>query len=127
MVSSTSTPRKNRGIVSILALLMLFGAVLGSFVIGVGSQEPATRAPAVNLGFEADDGTVTITHEGGDALLRSEIEIRTPGNVGEWPGPEMMAGDEITATGLDSGEPIAVVWHSPDGDTAVIIATYEAP
>lgn len=127
MVSNTSSSRENRGIVSILALLMLFGAVLGSFVIGVGSQESATQAPAVNLNFEADDGTVTITHEGGDALVRSEIEIRTPGNVGEWPGPEMMAGDEITATGLESGDEIAVVWHSPDGNTSVIIATYEVP
>ncbi|CCQ32566.1 conserved hypothetical protein (DUF1628) [Halorhabdus tiamatea SARL4B] len=105
---------------------MLFGAVLGSFVIGMGSQEPATQAPAVNLEFEADeDGTVTITHDGGEALERAEIEIRTPGTVGEWPGPELYAGEEITVTGLESGDEITVVWHSPDGDGAAVIAVYD--
>ncbi|MFB6128856.1 MAG: type IV pilin, partial [Halorhabdus sp.] len=60
-------------------------------------------------------------------LERSEIGIRSPGSVGEWPGPEMTAGDEITVSGVESGDEIAVVWHSSEGDASAVIATYEVP
>ncbi|WP_275883626.1 type IV pilin N-terminal domain-containing protein [Halorhabdus sp. BNX81] len=124
MHSKVPQPSANRGVISILALLMLFGsAILGTFVLGLGPEEPT--APNAQLDFEADDaGAVTISHEGGDMLLQSEIEIQSPGSVSEWPGREITAGDEITVSGLESGDTIAVIWNSPDGDMSAIIATY---
>ncbi|WP_135664394.1 type IV pilin N-terminal domain-containing protein [Halorhabdus rudnickae] len=124
-----------RGVISILSiLLMLFGAVFGSFVLGMGeaSQQHAEPVPQVAVGFETDgSGTVTVTHEGGDTVHRSAIEIRSPGTTGEWNTLEsdgkISAGDSITVSGLESGDTIQVVWESSDSDTSAVLATYDVP
>lgn len=114
----------DRGVVSILVLFVLLNAVVASFVLGVGSQEPATGVPEAAFAFEADDGTVTITHEGGDALRRENVAIQTSGEVGEWPEPRITAGDEITITEFESGGTIEMVWNDPDSDRSIVIAAY---
>jgi len=127
MHSNIPQPSANRGVISILALLVVFGsAFLGTFVLSLGPEQPT--APNAQLDFEADDsGTVTITHSGGEAIYRSEIEIRSPGSVDEWPEGPITAGDEITVSGLESGDEITIVWHSPDDGVSAVIATYEVP
>jgi len=127
MYTNAPQPSASRGVISILALLLLFGSTfLGTFVLGLGPEQPT--APNAALDFEADDsGTVTISHDGGDAIYRSEIEIQSPGTVGQWPGPEITAGDDISVSGLESGDEITVVWHAPDGGASAVIATYEVP
>lgn len=115
-------------------LLLLFGAVFGSFVLGMG-EAPRQRAepvPQVAVGFETDgSGTVTITHEGGDTVRRSSIEIRSPGTAGEWNTLEsdgkITSGDSITVSGLESGDTIQVVWESSDSDASAVLGTYEVP
>ncbi|WP_181685656.1 type IV pilin [Halorhabdus salina] len=129
MQSSVRLPNK-RGVISILGILLLIvGAIFGTFVMEMGaSQGEASVPPQAVFGFESDDsGAVVITHEGGDMVPRSALEVRSPGTVSEWPDDEIAAGDSITVTELESGDAIRVVWESPDGEKASVLATYDVP
>lgn len=124
-----------RGMISLFEiLLLLLGAVFGPFVLGIGEapQQRTEAVPQVAVGFETDgSGTVTVTHEGGDTVRRSAIEIRSPGTAGEWNTLEsdgkLTAGDSITVSGLESGDTVRVVWESSDSDASAVLATYEVP
>ena len=123
-----------RGAISLLGiLLMLFGAIVGSFVIGMGdTQQRGTAPPQVQFEFESDEtGSVTIMHAGGDMVPRSEVEIQSPGSAGEWTtfgsDGEIVAGDEVTVTGLEHGDTVRIVWESPDSDASAVLATYDVP
>ncbi|QGN08162.1 type IV pilin [Halorhabdus sp. CBA1104] len=125
---------EKRGVISVLGiLLMLFGAIAGSFVIGMGdTQQRGTAPPQVQFEFESDEtGAVTITHTGGDMVPRSEVEIQSPGSAGEWTTSgsdgEIAAGDEITVTGLERGDTVRIVWESPESDASAVLATYDVP
>ena len=120
-----------RGVISLLTILMMiFGAVLGSFVLNMGGEPQ--QEPQVAFDFKSDgSGTVTIMHTGGDMVPRSEVEIQSPGSAGEWTtsgsDSEIAAGDEITVTGLERGDTVRIVWESPDSGASAVLATYDVP
>ncbi|WP_136689548.1 type IV pilin N-terminal domain-containing protein [Halorhabdus amylolytica] len=119
-----------RGMISLFEIiLLLFGAVFGSFVLGFGSSgSDATAPPQAMFEFESDgSGTVTITHTGGEMVPRSEIEVRSPGTVSEWPGEGITAGESITVSRLESGDTVQVLWESPASGAEVVLATYDVP
>lgn len=87
------------------------------------------NVPAVTFGFEYDGDTVTITHEGGDALDAANVTVRLGGEPtdAQFEG-SVQAGDRITvdASGYGSGDVLRIVWQSPD-DASAVLSEYTLP
>jgi len=120
--------------------------VLLSFVMPQGSREPGQTAPQVSFAFEydetdSDQGELTVTHEGGDSVAASQLELVGSGfadisgvdqtRPGPWQGSSsddglVRAGDRVTL-GVTSAAEIRIVWRSEDGDRSVTLSMYEGP
>lgn len=109
------------GVLAVVVTVVL-GAVIGSFVLGVGSQA-GTAGPVATLTFQqgADASTLVVTHDGGDSFSASAVEVVVDGEtVGTWadfgdPGT-VEIGDSIRIGGLQSGDTVRLVWTGVDGE-----------
>jgi hypothetical protein len=89
------------------------------------SGDDGTTVPQVQLTFEFDGETMTVTHEGGDTITASTLTLL----VGESPADvqfadeydEVTAGDRITVdiSGVDTGTLVYVTWEG-DGSSYVL-------
>lgn len=118
------------GVILMVAITVILAAVIGTFVLNLGGSLQ-TQSPQSSIGFDYGDSTVTITHETGDALEESNIEVKdsnsttsitTTAGDGTY-----SAGDEIASGSFESGETIRVVWNSPDGEASATIGKSVAP
>ncbi|MBX0325366.1 type IV pilin N-terminal domain-containing protein [Halomicroarcula sp. F13] len=118
------------GVVLMVAITVILAAVIGSFVLGLGSSTSAT--PQASFTFDYDSGNVTIAHDGGDTLSKANLKITDSNSddlsiSGAAPS-EISAGDELVSSGTyDSGETIKVVYNSPNSDKSAVLATSTAP
>ncbi|WP_256301473.1 hypothetical protein [Haloarchaeobius salinus] len=102
-----------------------------------GSTDSGSQptAPQVSFDFEydADAGTVTIAHAGGEAaradLLTVDVEGRPTPTQFTDEYDELTAGDGITVdvSGVEQGSVLHIVWTSPDGDAAQVIVEFGLP
>lgn len=116
----------------LLWLLLAVLAVLGTFVLGLGSQvEPS--APQVSLEYEyhRDSGRVTITHYGGDEIGADGQVIVRYTHEGEdvferWRESDgIQAGDSYTTRRApDPGTEVLVVWQ---GEGNATLGSYPVP
>jgi FlaG/FlaF family flagellin (archaellin) len=112
-----------------VAITVILAAVIGTFVLGLGDQV-SENAPQASLSFDYNTSTTTVdvTHEGGETLEGSNLELvnstgTTDANAGDY-----SAGDEIfTGIGYSPGETIRVVWTNPSGGSTNTIARSTAP
>ena len=127
----------------VLALLVVvLAAVVGTFVLGLGSSVSGGRsggvsrtAPNVSFGYEYDAGSgrVTVRHEGGDTVDAGELQVayRSDGSieVETWGGDAPVAAGDTFTTGqsVDSGATLRIVWYSDDGDTSATLGSFEVP
>ncbi|KAB1191204.1 MULTISPECIES: type IV pilin [Haloferax] len=121
------------GVILMVAITVILAAVIGTFVLGLGDQV-GDNAPQASFSFDytanaADpaNGSVTITHESGDALDATMITIEGPvnedgqtWNVIDGSATQVNAGSELVVTGLGDGETVRVVWTSDNGDSATL-------
>ena len=114
-----------------------------------GRTEPARQVPRAVFTFEyeqtGDGGTVTITHDGGDTIKRSEISVRGTGFAadssadmtasGQWAGsasgeigdePAVVAGDRVTV-GVESDYVLRITYESQSGDRSATLAASQGP
>jgi len=125
-------------------LLVVLAAVVGTFVLGLGSSTSgsssasgsAREAPRVALSFEYNSDTqlVTITHDGGDSVEASELQVvyESDGStaVERWQDDDgtVTAGDSFTTSRpIDSGAALRVVWQSSDGSSGAVLGEFTAP
>jgi flagellin-like protein len=97
------------GVILMVAITVILAAVIGTFVLGLGDSLNNT-APQANLDAEADasSNTVTLRHNGGDALSASSSEIQV--NIGTndidfvdaGSSDEFSVGDEVV---IDTNSP----------------------
>ncbi|MFB6082709.1 MAG: type IV pilin [Halorientalis sp.] len=88
------------GVILMVAITVILAAVIATFVLGLGEQVSST-APTASFSFQYDEGAdstaqegnLTVTHGGGDAIKYNQLYIR--GQVG---GP----GDSGVSGNLDS-------------------------
>lgn len=128
------------GVILMVAITVILAAVIGTFVLGLGS-EVNQSTPQSSFSFELTDSetNVTITHDGGDPLPSDDTNITatkpfTKANSG-WDtnttnslsdlgiSGDMTAGDsvEINSSSSWTGETIRIVWMEPNnGETATI-------
>jgi len=77
------------GVILMVAITVILAAVIGTFVLGLGDQVQNTT-PQASFGFDqssedngSDTGThtvMTVTHETGDTLDESNVDISVNGN-----------------------------------------------
>jgi FlaG/FlaF family flagellin (archaellin) len=130
----------------VLALfLVVLAAVVGTFVLGLGSSTSgsnsasgsARAAPQVAFSFEysGDTQLVTITHDGGDSVEASELQVAYESDgstaVERWQDDDdgtVTAGDSFTTSRpIDSGGTLRIIWQSSDGSSGAVLGEFTAP
>lgn len=111
-----------------VAVTVILAAVVSMLVLGMGSDVDTN--PQATFSFEAGATGMVITHEGGDTLTESQVNVLVDGAddtpTTDWSGTEVDAGDQYETAAVGSGDVIKVVWTGSNGDTAVL-ATYKVP
>lgn len=133
------------GVILMVAVTVILAAVIGTFVLGIGSQV-TSETPKVSFDFEFDDGgdgysnsndEVTIVHRGGDKVQASSATVKAGGTsyaTSNWDtggDGELNAGDTGTfsesGSELSSGTTVQVIWRSSDTEGTAIIGEDEVP
>jgi flagellin-like protein len=130
------------GVILMVAITVILAAVIGTFVLGLGDQVQDS-APNTNFewdytdgsttsGFAGDsDDTVQITHDGGEDVDASNIEVSGDGTNNLNGNPAfsgtLSVGSSGTYQKVNSGETIRVIWNSPSGGSSQAIGENEAP
>jgi len=126
------------GVILMVAITVILAAVIASFVLGLGDQPQ--DAPQTQFDFDYDGSDLTITHNGGDTLNSSNIEIRGDSDGGDATGlqwhdgtyggagsaTEISTGDSITVSTGDSYD-ITVTWAPPGSGSSSPLADDEGP
>jgi len=139
------------GVILMVAITVILAAVIGTFVLGLGDQVQNTT-PQASFNFESSnmDGTddggsaddqVTITHESGDTLTQSNINVKIGstfiyeqgtaknGASGWDSGDSISAGDQLVydedgASETFSGEQtVRVIYDNPNSDSTSTLAS----
>ena len=122
------------GVILMVAITVILAAVIGTFVLGLG-QNIQTSAPTASITFDqsgaGNTADVTISHDGGDPLAKSSIDITNGENndVTNWaevsnPDEEITGGESITIDDVGTGTTIKVVWTAEGGKTSSVLAEY---
>jgi len=133
-----------------VAITVILAAVIGTFVLGLGDQIQSTT-PQASFGFDSADSAtnVTITHESGNSIPASNINISATSNFSatgdtsatdnstsyswaDFPSAstDVSAGSSVTVTsttGGFGGETIRVIYSSPDSDSSSTLGKFEVP
>ena len=136
------------GVILMVAITVILAAVIGAFVLGIGSNQEA--APQASLAFDFDKGDddswgggnasadeINIKHEGGGAINVNQITVKydgtdvSTGGVDSTPptGDTWTAGESWTLQDADSDESnnfasskkITVTWTASSGDSSQIL------
>jgi flagellin-like protein len=105
------------GVILMVAITVILAAVIGTFVLGLGDQV-SDSAPQASFSFDQSSSDyedsssntatlkgVEVTHDGGDAIAQSNLEILVNGNPGV----------DVTDAGSSSDDDSSVPW-SGSGD-----------
>jgi flagellin-like protein len=142
------------GVILMVAVTVVLGAVIGAFVFGIGDKlgEPAPNAQ-INFDYDADGDSLDIVHDGGDSitpdntgsLAVSGSDIAISGSDLTWApsgstasnndngyvldsGVSLTSGDDIvTVASVDSGDTVDLQWVSNGGDQSTTLGEFEAP
>jgi len=138
------------GVILMVAITVILAAVIGTFVLGLGDQVQNTT-PQASFGFDSADSAtnVTITHESGNSIPASNINISATSNFNatgntsatdnftsyswaDFPSAstDVSAGSSVTVTsttGGFGGETIRVIYSSPDSDSSSTLGKFEVP
>jgi len=135
------------GVILMVAITVILAAVIGTFVLGLGSNV-GNNAPSATFNYEYENvssgtGTqyVNITDQGGDSLDAGKINVSigddslqtntedSTGNIsipsgGAWPDT-VTAGDTLTVTdnsnrGIEANTDVQLIWKSSGGSSSII-------
>jgi len=111
-----------------VAITVILAAVLGTFVLGLGSGVSNT-IPSATFDFHYVGGVLTITDTGGDVFTSDEtasLNVTANGTTQNWSLP-VSAGEEFTVgpagqlnTTLASGDTVQIVWLGNSGKSSII-------
>jgi flagellin-like protein len=136
------------GVILMVAITVILAAVIGTFVLGLGDQVQSS-APNTNFQFEytdftATDGTMTVTHNGGQDVTRDNLQIQVGSETvadtvlqSNWPetistgdAAEIQEGDGTASGGSlspSSGDTVRVIWQSDSGGSSNTIGSSTVP
>jgi len=118
------------GVILMVAITVILAAVIGTFVLGLGDQV-SESAPQASFSFDFNgSGGVNVTHEGGETLEASNIDVNNSDNslspVSPFSGT-ISAGTTAEYGSVDGGDTIRVIWTNPAGGSTNTIARATAP
>jgi flagellin-like protein len=138
------------GVILMVAITVILAAVIATFVLGLGDSLSNT-APQASFGFDYQQGNninsggdyanngangnglLTVTHEGGDTIDASNLEIagssHTDGqltNAGFGSTSEVSAGTSVQLR-ISNGDTIRVIYSAETGDSSATLGRFEGP
>jgi len=122
------------GVILMVAITVILAAVIGTFVLGLGSSVTGATAPTADFSFSTDSsaGEVTVTHSGGASIASSELTTTglTFENGNEdwrdaYEGESVSAGNSVT--GEIDGDTVRIVWNADGAESSQILASYNVP
>jgi flagellin-like protein len=136
------------GVILMVAITVILAAVIGTFVLGLGSDLEST-SPQASFTFDYEggasgtqdcggtagtgEGALTITHDGGDRIEASQLSItgNTDGpfdltDCGFAASSEISAGTSVTTSAAD-GDTVRVVWESSNGGDSATLGKWTGP
>ena len=63
------------GVILMVAITVILAAVIGTFVLGLGDSLGDSQPTAQLSVADAGDGTITIEHNGGDPIEKSDLDV----------------------------------------------------
>lgn len=99
----------------LVVLIVVVGAYAGSMLVG----DLTDPTPNASFTHEYDDGTVTVTHAGGDSFTTAEtarLEVSSPEAevTTTWAAANesfpVEEGDSVRLTGIEPGVTVRVIW-----------------
>jgi len=125
------------GVILMVAITVILAAVIGTFVLGLGSNVQSTPQVSFSYDFNASVTEVDITHDGGDTLEvgdnTGEVTITSTENASvTWADPATNSSISAGTTwdgynyGGD-GATVRVVWSSSNNESSSTLASQEAP
>jgi flagellin-like protein len=130
------------GVILMVAITVILAAVIGTFVLGLGDQVQ-NDTPRASFGFDVGSANasgaynVTITHESGDTISGSDLNVTVNGSTSEWDssGGDVNAGSTFDVHSKQgsgdlqafaaSGDTVRVVYDNPDNDKTATLAKKE--
>jgi len=125
------------GVILMVAITVILAAVIGTFVLGLGS-DLQNNPPSAQFTFsQEDNGNLTMTHDSGDSVDvgkmnvtydgGSNLNCQTNGTASDkWSGgdTELTAGNSCTLDNskLTEGDTIRITWESDNGGTSATLA-----
>ncbi|MBP2250445.1 flagellin-like protein [Halarchaeum solikamskense] len=135
------------GVILMVAITVILAAVIGTFVLGLGSNV-GNNAPSATFDYDYsgtfndsnNNAAVAITHQGGDAIEHDTIHVNigsdrintSTDNAGsgytfatnDWNTSQITAGDRVNistdGSGIPANEDVQVVWQSSGGSSSII-------
>ena len=119
------------GVILMVAITVILGAVIGTFVLALG-DEGETPGPQAKFTFNEAGDDITITHEGGDPVVRDNVEVIAGNGTSVtscsdgngWGDTEITAGNSCTAEFTDSGT-LRIIWEFEDGSDSETLAKFD--
>ena len=97
------------GVILMVAITVILAAVIGTFVLGLGDSLGDNQPSAqLNVDFDGDE-TVTISHNGGDALNINDLRVTVEGDDVDDPfddleSDQFRVGDSVSFNPTETGE-----------------------
>jgi flagellin-like protein len=124
------------GVILMVAITVILAAVIGTFVLGLGSEIETTEPQAQFSFDEPSNSEVTVTHDGGQPVQADNMEVVVDENTNsycdsqggaddKWTNSEVTAGDQCTVSGLSTDGELRVTWESDDGSQTGTLAKYD--
>ena len=138
------------GVILMVAITVILAAVIGTFVLGLGSNVQSAPTTQFSVDYQdatSNDGTITVTHDGGDTIPVNALSVNVAGSTVDWADASsgadssVSSGDQATITTKDSGatasngevttpdsgDEVRVIWAPQGGDTSQTLTTSQVP
>jgi FlaG/FlaF family flagellin (archaellin) len=132
-----------------VAITVILAAVIGTFVLGLGDQVQQT-SPNAQWDWEEGDNSLDLTHQSGDTVTASTVNITSSASTGMvsgntntglnaagdgtlYPTNDFTAGTTVTIANLDgtpsgtdvTGSTMRLIWTAEGGGSSSTLTTYE--
>ncbi len=149
------------GVILMVAITVILAAVIGTFVLGLGQNVQQTT-PQASFSFDFEDNVdvggghsydnLTVTHDGGNGISSSELNLTANTNFNASYGAgdqrnnsrsisfdnmgldsDVTAGNSVTAVmnttsgNQFNGATFRVVWNAGDSDQSQTLRTFDVP
>jgi flagellin-like protein len=133
------------GVILMVAITVILAAVIGTFVLGLGDQVQQT-SPNAQWNWEVDGTALNVTHEGGDSVEASLLEVTGPSSVPgsydagntpgvcneveesgdlEWTSESVSAGDTCQiSSNAGTDNTFRLIWTAEGGGSSSTLSTY---